>query len=90
MAHLRRKHWAGPSALRAQRLAAGLTLSALAEKAGVSERTLARAEAGEVSSGTALRIAEGLNVPFSWVFPDHSDADAVRSACAGHEELEAA
>lgn len=86
--YLLRKYFASASPLKAQRLAAGLSLAELADLAGCSHQTLARAERGErIGSGIALRIAEGLRVPVHFVFPDSSDADSIRAACGGYLEL---
>lgn len=87
-AYLLRQHWGSGSAIKAQRLASGRSLAELAAAVGVSERTIARAEAGSVAPGTAVRIAEQLAVPVGWLFPEHPDAERVRAACAGHAELE--
>lgn len=50
------------------RKAAGLTQKALGEKAGTSQRAIAKYEAGDIEIGrievrTAVKLADALNVP---------------------------
>lgn len=88
--HLLREHFTTASPLKAQRLAARLSIDELATLAGCSPSTIARAERGRsIELATALALASALRVPIGWLWPDSDAAAAVKSACGGHGELEA-
>lgn len=63
------------AALRRERLAAGLSLSALAEKAGLAKSTLSMLESGKgnPSTETLWNIATALGIPYSLLFEQAPD-----------------
>lgn len=64
------------AALRRERLAAGLSLSALAEKAGLAKSTLSMLESakGNPSIETLWNIATALGIPYAMLFEPTPDA----------------
>jgi transcriptional regulator with XRE-family HTH domain len=58
--------------VRQLRSSSGLTLTALAKKAGLTKSTLSKIENGQVSSpiATLMRLADGLDVPLAELFAE--------------------
>ncbi|MFJ7207240.1 helix-turn-helix domain-containing protein [Streptomyces sp. NPDC098789] len=76
-----------PEKSRARRIKLGMTVAELAKRAGVSERSTFRYEAGEAvpSVDKFVRIAAALHVPFSSLLRQGEDNTDVYAALFGAE-----